>query len=90
MKSRKVTVPELGLIAGTRALMGFGVGLLLADKFNSDERRALGWTLLAVGLISTIPLAAEVLLSPDSDGQKNGHGSDGESTPEDEMASWRA
>jgi hypothetical protein len=61
MKPRIVTIPELGMIAGTRTLLGMGAGLLLAGRLNSDQRRAIGWTLLAVGAVSTIPLAAEVL-----------------------------
>ena len=36
------------------------IGLLAADRLNDDQRRAVGWTLLAVGALSTIPLAAEV------------------------------
>jgi hypothetical protein len=56
-----ITVPELGMIAGTRALLGAGVGLLLADRFSPEQRRAVGWTLLAVGALTTIPLAAQVL-----------------------------
>jgi hypothetical protein len=54
MSPKLVTVPELFLIAGTRAALGAGIGLLLADRLNEDQRRAVGWTLLAVGVISTI------------------------------------
>ena len=61
MKARSVTLPEIGLIGGTRALLGAGVALLLSDKLNDDQRKAIGWTLLLVGAISTIPLAINVL-----------------------------
>jgi uncharacterized membrane protein YfcA len=61
MQERGITLPELGLIAGTRAALGAGLGLLLADRLDDDRRRAIGWTLLLVGAISTIPLAIEVL-----------------------------
>jgi hypothetical protein len=61
MLRRTVTLPEIGLIAGTRAAAGAGIGLLLADRLNKDQRRAVGWTLLAVGAITTIPLAANLL-----------------------------
>jgi hypothetical protein len=61
MKSRTITIPELGLIAGTRAALGAGIALLLADRLNTDQRRAAGWALLAVGIATTFPLAAEVL-----------------------------
>ncbi len=61
MKARSVTLPEIGLIGGTRALLGAGVALLFADKLNDDQRKAVGWTLLLVGAISTVPLAINVL-----------------------------
>jgi hypothetical protein len=61
MRETRVTLPELALIGGTRAALGFGLGLLLADRFAPDQRRAVGWTLLLFGALSTIPLAFEVL-----------------------------
>jgi hypothetical protein len=71
MHERRITVPELGMIAATRALLGAGVGLLVADRLAPETRRAVGWTLLAIGALSTIPLAAEVLLR-DDDSRANG------------------
>jgi hypothetical protein len=61
MSPKFVTVPELFMIAGTRVALGAGVGLLVADRLGAEQRRAIGWTLLGVGIISTIPLAAEVM-----------------------------
>jgi len=61
MKERRLTLPEIGLIAGTRGALGAGIALLLADKLNDDQRKAVGWTLFLVGAISTIPLAINVL-----------------------------
>ena len=61
MIRRSITLPELALIGGTRAALGAGIGLLLADRLNNDQRRAVGWTLFAVGALTTIPLAASVL-----------------------------
>jgi hypothetical protein len=63
MRPRTVTIPELALIAGTRVALGAGIGLLAADRLNDDQRRAVGWTLLGVGVITTIPLVAEVLFA---------------------------
>ena len=60
MRKVQLTLPELGLIAGTRALLGGGVGLLLADKLNQEQRKAVGWTLFLVGAATTIPLALNV------------------------------
>ncbi len=61
MKQVTLTVRELALIAGTRAALGAGVALLLSDRMPRDHRRTLGWTLVSIGVISTLPLAADVL-----------------------------
>ena len=61
MTQRTITLPLLGLIAGTRVALGAGIALLLADRMTAEQRRAVGWTLTAVGALSTIPLAAQVL-----------------------------
>ncbi len=61
MKTAELTVPEIALIAGTRVMLGAGLALLLADRLNDDLRRTMGWSLLAVGAASTIPLVATVI-----------------------------
>jgi hypothetical protein len=61
MQPRKVTLPQLALIAVTRGAIGFGVGLLLSDKFDRKWRRGLGWSLFLTGLASTVPIAMSVL-----------------------------
>ena len=63
MNAKLVTVPELFLIASTRAVLGAGVALLLADRLTKDQRKAVGWTLLGIGAITTIPLARQVIFS---------------------------
>jgi hypothetical protein len=75
MKHVSLTVPELGLIAGTRAALGAGLALLLGDRLNPQQRRAVGWTLLAVGIVTTVPLVLEVV-----------KGSQETSEPEDSIA----
>jgi hypothetical protein len=57
----RLSLPVLGLVAATRGMLGFGLGLLLADRLPPDQRRAIGRTLVLVGALSTIPLAFEVL-----------------------------
>jgi hypothetical protein len=59
-EAKSVTVPELALIAVTRGAIGFGAGLLLADKFKQERRKTLGWSLFLSGLASTIPIAMHV------------------------------
>jgi hypothetical protein len=67
MKSKNVKLPVLGAIAATRGLLGFGAGLLMAKKIKQRRRKMVGWTLLGLGVASTIPLAALVLRSGSSD-----------------------
>jgi len=61
MTERVLTIPELIRIAGTRVALGVGIGLLLADKLTDNERRAVGWALVGVGALTTVPLAMDVL-----------------------------
>jgi len=61
LKERKITLPELFLIGGTRVALGLGLGLLLSRKLNDDQRKAAGLALFLVGAVSTVPLAIEVL-----------------------------
>lgn len=61
MRETRMTLPQLALIAGTRGALGAGLGLLLADRLSECQRKAVGWTLLLVGVLTTVPLALEVL-----------------------------
>lgn len=60
MKERTVTVPELALVAATRGMLGAGLGLLLAARLSDDQRRAVGRSLVAVGVVTTVPLLMEI------------------------------
>ena len=60
MKQHEVTVPQIGLIAGTRAMLGAGIALLLSEKLTAEQRRAIGWPLVAVGALTTIPLVLQL------------------------------
>ncbi len=60
-KERKLTLPEIALIGGTRAVLGAGAGLLLADKLKGNPRRAVGLTLFLVGALSTIPIVKNLI-----------------------------
>lgn len=51
-----VTLPLpllIGIVA-TRAALGVGIGLLIADKLK-DRRRTVGATLLTIGAVTTVP-----------------------------------
>jgi hypothetical protein len=66
MVRRSLTLPELGIIAGTRAAFGAGLGLLLADRLDAAPRRAVGWTLLTIGALTTVPIAIQLFAREDS------------------------
>ena len=61
MRDISVTVPELALVAMTRGLAGVGIGLLICEHLNPSQRRAVGWGLLALGALSTLPLGMRIL-----------------------------
>jgi hypothetical protein len=63
MYRTSLSIPEIAIIAGTRAALGAGVALLLADRLNNDQRRAVGWTLAGVGAVSTLPIVVQLLSS---------------------------
>jgi hypothetical protein len=60
MKKSDLTLPEIALIAGTRGMLGAGIALLIGDRLDQKQRKAVGWTLFLVGAISTIPLVMQV------------------------------
>ncbi len=57
----KLTIADILLIAGTRIVLGAGLGLLLASRLNDDQRKAAGLALALVGGLTTIPLAMGVI-----------------------------
>ena len=61
MNPRTISIPTLALIGSTRGMLGAGLGLLLANRLSDVQRRRIGGSLLAVGLLSTIPLAMHIL-----------------------------
>ncbi|HJY20272.1 MAG TPA: hypothetical protein VJ278_03705 [Chthoniobacterales bacterium] len=58
MTAKRITLalPEIGLIAMTRGALGVGIGLLLSNGLEKNERRSAGLGLLAVGVLTTIPI----------------------------------
>jgi len=53
-KQVSLRIPEIGFIAGTRAALGAGLGLLLADKLDRRQRTKVGWVLLTIGAVNVI------------------------------------
>jgi hypothetical protein len=60
MRQSKLSLPEIALVAGTRGMMGAGIGILLSDYMGKNYKRAIGSALLAIGALSTIPLALDI------------------------------
>ena len=60
MKHASLTLPEIAAVAATRAAGGAGLALLLGDRLKPEQRRTVGWTLLAIAILTTIPLVADV------------------------------
>ena len=49
------------LVTSVNLVGDFWLGLLLAPRMSDDRRRNIGWTLVAVGILTTLPLATLVL-----------------------------
>ena len=71
MKRVPLSFPELAIIAGTRAALGAGVGLLVADRLSDEQRRAVGLTLVGIGVLTTIPIAIQLIKSNSGDRIEN-------------------
>jgi hypothetical protein len=70
MMERTLTVPEIALLAGTRAFLGIGIGLLISGRLTDEQRKAAGLALTLVGVITAIPLALGIISEKSgSDGQ---------------------
>jgi hypothetical protein len=61
MKERSLTIPEIALIGGTRVALGVGIGLLISDRLNKDQRKGAGWALFGVGVLTTIPIVVGIV-----------------------------
>jgi Na+-driven multidrug efflux pump len=59
-KELSLSFPLLGLVAATRAAVGAGVGLLVANALSRKQRKSIGIPLLIGGLLSTIPIALTI------------------------------
>lgn len=67
MRTLRLDTPLLVLVGATRGMIGFGAGLLIAERLRRDRRKSVGWTLLAIGALSTIPLGVKIFRNRDAD-----------------------
>ena len=68
MKKFEVSLPQLAFVAATRGLGGAGAALLLAPFIRVATRRKLGWALLGLGLLTTIPIAVRLVDGRNAEG----------------------
>lgn len=61
MIERKLSLPEIGLIAMTRIALGVGIGFLVSGRLTDSQRKAAGLALAIIGGLTTIPLAIRVM-----------------------------
>ena len=61
MKKVTLQLPAFGFIVATRAALGFGAGLLLSGKIPQHRRRAIGLTLVAIGVATTVPAIRSIV-----------------------------
>ena len=53
----------LGFVVGTRAMLGVGIGLLVAGRIPEPRRRQIAMALIGAGIATTIPAARAVFRS---------------------------
>ena len=61
MPNTTLPLYKVGALALTRAALGVGIGLLVADRLEPRTRRLFGGVLLAVGVVPTVPLVASIV-----------------------------
>ncbi len=64
MTAKALTIPEIGLMLGTRVALGVGIGLLVSNKLRGDTRRGAGWALVGLGVLTTVPIVVNIISKP--------------------------
>ena len=57
MRNLNVSLPEVAFVAATRGVGGIGIGLLASALLKDEHRKKVGFALLAIGILTTIPIA---------------------------------
>lgn len=78
MQRRSLSIPELAINSGTRAALGAGVGMLVSEFMTREQRRAVGWTLVAVGAATTIPIIVQLISPHDEEDESKRFASESE------------
>lgn len=56
-----LSMRELALMGLLRSTAGFGLGLLLADSFSSENRKRVGWAVLLGSIGAGVPLGVGLM-----------------------------
>lgn len=56
-------LPVTGIMAFSQAVVGFGVGLLIADKLGDNARQRTALALIGAGAATIVPLVAGIVSS---------------------------
>ena len=62
MKTYPVTLLQVGMLSGTRAVAAAGLALVVASRIPRESRAAIGWSLLGAGSIFYLTLVADLVL----------------------------
>ena len=65
MRERRLTIPEIIFLGGTRVALGAGIGLLVAGRLSDDQRKGAGLALAVVGALTTIPIVMNIIKKPE-------------------------
>jgi hypothetical protein len=60
MRQTTLRLPDLMLLVGTRVALGVGIGLLLGTRLDKRARKGAGIALLAMGVLTTVPILLNV------------------------------
>jgi hypothetical protein len=63
MEQLVLAAPQFGFIIGTRIALAFGLGLLVGERLPEARRRALAYSLVSIGIATTVPAALTLLSS---------------------------
>lgn len=61
MRNVDVSIPEMIFVAMTRGMAGVGIGMLAADCVRPEARKGIAWTLIGIGALTTLPIAATLI-----------------------------
>lgn len=70
MRQVKLPIAELAAIAATRAMGAAGAALLASPKLPDRRRRRVGFVLLAIGIVTTVPFIIDVIRRTREDDQE--------------------